>query len=223
VHTANGPASSEHWNVEPASLDENVNDALVEIVVEGGPESMLVLGGVVSGGRMVHAWLAGVVSVFPDRSVARTANVWLPAIRPAYEAGDAHALYPTPSSEQANVAPDSLAENVNVAVVAVVLAGGPEPIVVSGAVVSGGTIVQACIAGVGSTPPAAPIARTLKVCAPSVSEVNVMGEEHAANGAVSSEHSNVVPASLAENVNVALVASVEAAGPESMVVSGGGG
>jgi hypothetical protein len=46
------------------------------------------------------------------------------------------------------------------------------------------------------------------------------GEEHAANGAVSSEHSNVAPSSL-EKVNDAVVLVVDAAGPEPIVVCGG--
>jgi hypothetical protein len=31
---------------------------------------------------IVHAWLAGVGSLLPAPSVARTSNVWLPAERP---------------------------------------------------------------------------------------------------------------------------------------------
>jgi hypothetical protein len=40
VHAANGPPSSRHWKVEPASFDENRNGL--------GPASIVVSGGVVS-------------------------------------------------------------------------------------------------------------------------------------------------------------------------------
>jgi hypothetical protein len=43
----------------------------------------------------------------------------------------------------------------------------------------------------------------------------------ASNGAPSSEHSNVDPASFAENVKLADFSRVSCAGPESMLVSGG--
>ena len=71
-----------------------------------------------------------------------------------------------PSSEHSKVAGVSLAENANVALVAVVVPDGPESIVVFGAVVS---IVQFRDAGVASVFPAASFARTANVCAPSPS------------------------------------------------------
>jgi hypothetical protein len=48
VQFAKLPPSSEHLNVEPASLEENVNVADVLVVGEAGPESIVVSGGVVS-------------------------------------------------------------------------------------------------------------------------------------------------------------------------------
>ena len=47
------------------------------------------------------------------------------------------------------------------------------------------------------------------------------GEVHPANAPVSSLHSNVTPASVSENVNVALVEATVPVGPESIVGSGG--
>jgi hypothetical protein len=84
VHAASAPPSSRHWNVAPVS-DENAKLAAEEFVVAGGPPEMTVpapgassiwvTGAVVS---IVHVKLAGVGSVFPAASVARTAKVWLP-------------------------------------------------------------------------------------------------------------------------------------------------
>jgi hypothetical protein len=55
-----------------------------------------------------------------------------------YSAGEVQASYAAPSSEHSKVEPASLEEKVRVALVLVVVASGPEPIVVSGAVVSTG-------------------------------------------------------------------------------------
>ena len=50
MHDANEPESSLHSNVEPVSLEEKANDALVEVVDPLGPEPIVVVGGVVSVG-----------------------------------------------------------------------------------------------------------------------------------------------------------------------------
>ena len=65
MQAANAAPSSAHANVEPASFDENANVAPVLVVVEGGAESIVVSGGVVSGGPepTVHVQVAGVGSV----------------------------------------------------------------------------------------------------------------------------------------------------------------
>ena len=60
--------------------------------------------------------------------------------------------------------------------------------VVSGAVAS---TVKELSAGDSSTLPAPSIARTLKVCGPSVSWAEVYGEEQDANASASTLHSNV--------------------------------
>jgi hypothetical protein len=49
------------------------------VVVPSGPESMVVSGSVVS---MVQVRVAGMGSVFPARSVARTSKVWVPSASP---------------------------------------------------------------------------------------------------------------------------------------------
>src|SRR5687767_10420473 len=90
---------------------------------------------------------------------------------------------------------------------------------VSGAAVS---TVQACVAGVWSVFLAASTARTWKVWAPSTSPLWLLGEAQAANAAVSSLHSKVAPASLAEKVNVAAVWLVGSAGAGGAIVVSGG-
>ena len=51
------------------------------VTVPSGPDVMLVSGGVVSGVPIVHVRVAGVGSVLPAASVARTLNVCDPAAR----------------------------------------------------------------------------------------------------------------------------------------------
>ena len=84
MHGAKAEPSSAHANVELGSLDEKLKVALVLVVVAGGaPLPIVVCGGVVSdGGWIVQLWLAGVASVFPAESVARTWKVWLPTASP---------------------------------------------------------------------------------------------------------------------------------------------
>ncbi len=76
VHVAYVPApagvSSLHWNVDPASVEVNVNDWLLAVVVPVGPPVIVVSGAAVS---TVNARVAGVVSTLPVESVARTENV----------------------------------------------------------------------------------------------------------------------------------------------------
>jgi hypothetical protein len=58
--------------VEPGSLAEKLKVALPLVVVAGGPEVIVVCGAVWS---IVQVWVAGVASVFPAASLARTWNV----------------------------------------------------------------------------------------------------------------------------------------------------
>jgi hypothetical protein len=80
-----------------------------------------------------------------------------------YAIGETQADGDASSREQRKEEPGSLEANANVPDVAELEAGGPEPIVVSGGVVSVPSIVQERAAGVGSTLPAASVARTSKV------------------------------------------------------------
>jgi hypothetical protein len=50
VQAANGPPSREHAKDDPGSSAENVRLALVAVVLAGGPEAIVVTGGLVSGG-----------------------------------------------------------------------------------------------------------------------------------------------------------------------------
>jgi hypothetical protein len=96
--------------------------------------------------------------------------------------------------------------------------GGPELIVVFGALVS--TVIDR-LAGVASAWPAASTARTRNVWAPDVSVEVVNGEEQVVNAPVSTEHWNVDGVSLDVNANVGVESFVGPLGPELMVVSGG--
>jgi hypothetical protein len=111
----------------------------------------------------------------------------------------------------------SFAENVNVGVGSLVSPEGPESIVVSGPVVS---TAKLRLAGVGSTFPATSIARTWKLCAPSVSGAVVWGEVHAAKAPASTRHPKLA-FSFAEKAKVGVGSFVGPEGPESIVVSGG--
>jgi hypothetical protein len=113
---------------------------------------------------------------------------------------------------------------VNSAVVNGVGSSGPVVIVVSGAVVSGGsTIDHTCCAGVSSTTPSGLFARTVKTWLPTPRPESSTGDVQAANGSVSSAHSNVTPALVDENSKYAVVSVVGLSGATSrlMLVSGG--
>src|SRR3954449_8012092 len=171
------------------------------------------------GACTVHVRDAGDASTLPAASVARTSNVCAPTASPLKSRGDVHAPHTPPSSRHSNVAA-SLAPNVKLAVVAVTVPDGPPVIVVSGAVVSAGAAtVHARDAGDASTLPAASVARTSNVCAPTASPPKSRGDVHAPHTPPSSRHSNVA-ASLAPNVKLAVVAVTVPDGPPVIVVSG---
>src|ERR687894_477697 len=121
-----------------------------------------------------------------------------------------------PSREHSKAEPDSLELKWNEALVLVVVAGGAVVIVVCGAAVS---TVIARLAGLVSVLPAASVARTSNVCAPSDNAPVVCGEVHAAKAAASTRHWKLAPASL-ENPNVGVESPVRPVGPESIVVCG---
>jgi hypothetical protein len=83
--------------------------------------------------------------------------------------------------------------NSKLAPVAVVVPAGPEPIVVSGGIVSagGGVVsctVQVALAGIESALPAASVAFTEKVCEPAARPLYAFGEMQAVHEPESSEH-----------------------------------
>jgi hypothetical protein len=65
-----------HSNVEPAFVDENVNEGEAPLVVPLGPELIEVSGAAVS---TVNDRVAGVASTLPAASVARTETVYAPS------------------------------------------------------------------------------------------------------------------------------------------------
>ena len=76
----NAAPSSEHWNVEPASVDVYVNAADVELKEPLGPPVM-----VVSGGAVLTMNVRVVTGGFGNAaSAARTENVYGPSARSAY-------------------------------------------------------------------------------------------------------------------------------------------
>ena len=104
--------------------------------------------------------------------------------------------------------------NANDGAVPFVVPVGPPVIVVSGAVVS---TVNERDAGVASTLPAASVARTMNVYAPSASEPRIRGDVHGPNVPTaapgpSRRHSNVAFASLEVNVIVALLTLIGPSG-----------
>jgi hypothetical protein len=81
--------------------------------------------------------------------------------------------------------------------------------------------VHVRLAGVGSVLADGSVARTWKVCEPSVSPPYVFGLAHAAKAPASRLHSNVEPPSLDAKSKVAPVLVVIPLGPAVIVVSGG--
>ena len=73
------PPSSWHSNVEPPSLAVKVKSGPAELLGSLGCAVIVVFGAVVS---IVQVKLAGVGSVLPAASVARTSKVWEPSLRP---------------------------------------------------------------------------------------------------------------------------------------------
>jgi hypothetical protein len=80
--------------------------------------------------------VAGVASVLPAASAARTSNVCDRLDSPVYDFGDEHAPQPDPSSWHSNVEPVSDDEKEKLADEPDTVPLGPESIVVSGGVVS---------------------------------------------------------------------------------------
>ena len=79
MQAAKAAPSSLHSKLEPASVEVKLKLGPVTFDGLGGPEVIVVSGAPRS---IVHVWLAAVRSVFPAGSIARTWNVWLPAVKP---------------------------------------------------------------------------------------------------------------------------------------------
>ena len=126
--------------MKPGSDEVNSN---VMSLPDAAAETILTVGGVVSGGgSTAHAAIA-VAPVFPATSRARTANRCTPCASVRYTAGLEHAANASPSRRHANVAPASLALKVNEASLLVVSEGGRVRIVTVGATRS----ISAVVAG----------------------------------------------------------------------------
>src|SRR5918992_5132135 len=211
MQAAKAAPSREHSKAEPVSLELKWNEALVLVVVAGGACEIVVCGAAVS---TVIARLAGLVSVLPAASVARTSNVCAPSDNAPVVCGEVQAAKAAASTRHSKPAPASLG-NPNVGVESLVRPVGPESIVVCGAAVS---TVNARLAA-APVLPAASVARTSNVCAPSDNAPVVCGEVQAAKAAASTRHWKLAPASL-EKPNVGVESPVRPVGPESIVVCG---
>ena len=109
----------------------------VAVVEPDGADVIDVSGGVVSTGAVtVHDAVAGVASMLPARSIARTSKLCAPTARPLYDAGEEHVAQAPPSMRHWNVDAASVAVNVMLALVDVVEPEGADVSEVSGAVVS---------------------------------------------------------------------------------------
>ena len=161
AHATNAPRSSEHSKVEPGWSDENVKPAVRVVMSDSGPVSIVVSGRA----TMLQAYVAGDASALPVTSIARTLNSWSPSGRPEYWIAESHGAQSPSSSAHSNVVPDSDAVNVKFASGLPVTAGGPNVIVVSGAVRS--STVQTYSAGTGSTIGSGLCVWTRNVCVPS--------------------------------------------------------
>jgi hypothetical protein len=78
----------------------------------------------------VNDLLAGLGSMFPAASVARTSTVWPPSDSAGVVAGEVQEANAPKSTAHPNVEPPSLDEKVNVGVESLVVPVGPESIVV---------------------------------------------------------------------------------------------
>ena len=200
VQAANVSLSMRHSKVEPVSVESNENVGVASFVVPAGPAVIVVSGGVVSTAvSTVKSREAGVGSVLPAVSVARTSKVWAPSVSAAVVCGEVQAANASLSMRHLKVEPVSVESKEKVGVLSLVVPVGPPVIVVFGGAVS---TVKSREAGVGSVLPAVSVARTSKVWAPSVSAAVVCGEVQVAKAPPSMRHSKVEPVSVESNENV---------------------
>jgi hypothetical protein len=138
--------------------------------------------------------------------------------------GDVQRLKSAPSSEHSNVEPGWSAENTKIAF-SLLLGGvneapsitrpdGPEVIVVAGA----GTTVIVRVAGVVSWLPARSTERIRIVCSPGSRPWKDSGDVHCSNGALSTEHSNVI---IRSGVALSEPMNSKSAGVSGLIRAGG--
>src|ERR671915_562992 len=110
-HTTGTEPSMEHWKTTSGVAEENsnvapgwfawkVNVAEVLSVSRSGPLRIVVSGG----GVTRQLWTAGVPSMLPAASIARTRSWCTPTARSMSCSGEVHELYDAPSSEHWKVA-----------------------------------------------------------------------------------------------------------------------
>ena len=204
VQAVKASSSMRHSKLAPGS-EENSNVGVGSRVNPLGPLSIVGRDTVVS---TVKVRVAGLASVLPAASVARTSNVCGPSASAAVVWGEVQVVKASSSMRQSKLAPGS-EENSNVGVASRVRPLGPVSIVVCGALVS--TVIVR-LAGVASVLPAASVARTSNVCVPSASAAVVCGELQALKAALSTRHSKLAPGS-EENSNVGVASRGQAVGP----------
>jgi hypothetical protein len=218
VQAAKAAPSRAHWKLEPPSLEVKPKLALELVLKAGGPAVMVVFGGAVSAGDwIVQVWLAGVGSVLPAGSVARTWKVWEPSARAVYSCGLAQGAKAASSRAHWKLEPASLEVKPKLALVLVVDVGGAAVMVVFGGVVS---TVHVWLAAVASVLPAGSVARTEKECDPSPRTAYSAGGVQGAKARPSRAHSKLEPSSLELKSKLALALLLRAGGPVSMLVAG---
>src|SRR6186997_1514016 len=200
VHAVQLPPSMRHSKLDPDSLELNAKVGVVFPDGLEGLESMVVFGGVRS---TVQVWLAGVASVLPAASGARTSKVWLPAVKAGeIDSGLVHDVQLPPSTRHSKLEPPSVELNVKLGVVLLDGSAGLESMVVLGAVRS---TVHVWLAGVPSVLPAASVARTSKVWLPAPRVERLCGLVHGVQLPPSMRHSKLEPVSEELKVKLGVV------------------
>src|SRR5918992_2392842 len=121
-HGVNGPRSMEHSNVAVPCGEKNVNVALVLELGSAGVEMIVVSGSSTpSGSAIVHSNVAGGSSSRRNLFVDCTSKVWSPSVRCVWVTGELHGVSSAPSSEHIYVTPVWSDDQVNVALVLVVV------------------------------------------------------------------------------------------------------
>src|SRR5918999_76922 len=197
-------SSSAHSKVTPGWSEVKVNVASWLSVGSVGEPVIVVSGS----GSIVQRCEAGVGSVLAEFTARTSSSCW-PTARPVRTYGDSSDSQEPQSSAPSSVrslsrlhskvATGSFEENVKLASTTLVVASGPESIVVSG----------------GWT------ARTSSSCCPArTSSITCRASQEPHEvGSVSSAHSNVASGSFEANSKVAVALTVVEGGPETIVVS----